>query len=91
MHSPDTTHIFYVHGQGSYWASVQRGDAHAPTSSSPLQRLQEVAVALNTMRDYEHPFRKITQCLIQESCFDADSLSTCTADGECHPCVMCDV
>lgn len=62
--TPDTPHVFYVSGDASFWA---QSPAQARSAPSPLDQLQAVAVALASMRDYEHPHRQITSGMIHQS------------------------
>ena len=92
LHANDTPRIFYVSEDSSYWSGPtpgSRSPAQPETvAPSPLDRLQEVAVALATMRDYEHPHRKITSCLLhdREATSVVCSKSAGVSTGECRGC-----
>lgn len=72
--SPAAPRVFYVNDTHSYWVQQPgSGSEHSKPSEpevvspSPLEQLQAVAAVLCTMRDYEHPHRQITSCLLQKS------------------------
>lgn len=83
--TPDTPHVFYVSGDASFWA---QSPAQARSAPSPLDQLQAVAVALASMRDYEHPHRQITSGMIHQSppayIKSQQPAGGAVADGTCH-------